>query len=442
MADCQSSARYSYPRDLALFVHERWNTVHPTIDTGLLPDVATLEEFFSACYHASVLREEDRPVTFRATLAPPELFAVEARPPDCVQRIDFARPLPFHPDELQRLAVATDPQRTLIGVHTDRAAESGLSIWGLIHSGTRWLRDIQGGRRAAAPLPPVPVVHVHAPGNVEVYKAYGLVGKLRGGCLSGTRVSLFESQWLPAQFSQIHEAVMKRHEVARQRARETWGEHWAPLDTTLPRRIGERMLKRVISVLRDARHGGMIIFIPEKAAASSSDDAHYLDCKYVFEEGRPSFQLPDLIVDILNRLTRLYGAPYPHVPRPVGWHEFEATTDEDLATLDETLFEIAHQIAGLASADGAVVLSNSHELLGFGAMISGRLPDVRSVARALDLEGARVAEEETANVGARHRSAYRLTDVLPGTLVVVVSQDGGVRFVSKRSGRVTFWEQD
>ena len=37
----------------------------------LLPDAATLADFFSACYHASLLREEERPVTFRAILAAP-----------------------------------------------------------------------------------------------------------------------------------------------------------------------------------------------------------------------------------------------------------------------------------------------------------------------------------------------------------------------------------
>ena len=53
-------------------------------------------------------------------------------------------------------------------------------------------------------------------------------------------------------------------------------------------------------------------------------------------------------------------------------------------------------------------MNKHNELLGFGAMISGRLPDVERVWRALDLEGEEVAEEGTGNVGARHRSAYRL----------------------------------
>jgi DNA integrity scanning protein DisA with diadenylate cyclase activity len=89
-----------------------------------------------------------------------------------------------------------------------------------------------------------------------------------------------------------------------------------------------------------------------------------------------------------------------------------------------------------------VVMSKQNELLGFGGMISGRLPAVTSVARALDLEGEKVAEEGTANVGARHRSAYRLAGALPGSVAVVISQDGGVRWVCQKGGRVTYWEQE
>jgi hypothetical protein len=69
-------------------------------------------------------------------------------------------------------------------------------------------------------------------------------------------------------------------------------------------------------------------------------------------------------------------------------------------------------------------MSKHNELLGFGGMVSGRLPDVERVGRALDLGGEKVAEEETGNLGARHRSAYRLADALPGSVAVVISQNG------------------
>ena len=92
------------------------------------------------------------------------------------------------------------------------------------------------------------------------------------------------------------------------------------------------------------------------------------------------------------------------------------------------------------AVDGAVVMGKNNELLGFGGMISGRLPDVESVASA----------------GPRRRGGRRRGDrergcspplgisagALPGSVAVVISQDGGVRFICHKGGRVTYWEQE
>ena len=434
---------YSYPGDLARFVQDRWTDVpKPPGGSDPLPDAAALEGFFAACYQASMLREEERPVIFRAILAEPEHFAPEGRPPEGLQRLAFPRSLPFDPRELRRLSVVADPQRTLIGVRPDE--EGNVRIWGLINSGTRWLRDVQGGRRAGAPLPPAPVVHVGAPGSMEAYKGHELVGKLQEGRLSGSRMDPFESDWLPGQFSRLLEEFVERHEAARNRARDLSGERWALLEPTLRHRITRRMMRRVVSVLRDARHGGTVIFVPSENAGGLSREDPYIDLRYAFADDRARLSFPNLVVDILNRLAQLYGSGADHEQEPaaVGWEEFEATTDDEIETLDEALFDVAHLIAGLAAADGAVVMSKHNELLGFGGMVCGRLAAVKGVARALDLEGEKVVEEETANVGARHRSAYRLAGALPGSVVVVISQDGGVRWVCLKGGRVTYWEQE
>jgi hypothetical protein len=203
------------------------------------------------------------------------------------------------------------------------------------------------------------------------------------------------------------------------------------------------MMRRVISVLRDARHGGTVIFVPTEGVGEPSDEDPYIDLRFRFADGAARRSFPDLVVDILNRLAQLHGtANHEQEPGVVGWEEFEATTDDEIETLDEALFDVAHLITGLAAADGAVVMSGHNELFGFGGMVSGRLRDVESVWRALDLEGEEAVEEGTGDVGARHRSAYRLAVALPGSVAVVISQDGGVRWVCQKGGRVTYWEQE
>ena len=64
-----------------------------------------------------------------------------------------------------------------------------------------------------------------------------------------------------------------------------------------------------------------------------------------------------------------------------------------------------------------------------------------TVRRALDLEGNEGEEEFTESVGTRHRSAYRLSLAIPEAVAIVISQDGGVRFVKNRNGIVTYWDQ-
>jgi hypothetical protein len=188
---------------------------------------------------------------------------------------------------------------------------------------------------------------------------------------------------------------------------------------------------------------GTVIFVPSENNEGPAGEHPYIDIRYPFADERARSAFPDLVVDILNRLSELHGAAdHEQEPKAVGWEEFERATDDEIETLDEALFETAHLIAGLAAADGAVVMSKHNELLGFGGMISGRLPDVESVGRALDLEGEKVVAEGTGNVGARHRSAYRLAGALPGSVAVVISQDGGVRWVCQKGGCVTYWEQE
>jgi hypothetical protein len=428
------TSEYAYPPDLARFVQERWASSAATGSASVAPEFVKLKLLFSACYQASLLREEERPVTFRAILAPPELFSPDGMPPEQLQRLALAESLVLEASELRRLSVAADTQRTLIGVHED--AHGALRIWGIINSGVRWLRDTHGGRRAGAPLPDVPVVHVDAPGSLAVYRGQELVAGLRSGRLWGTRTDPFVSAWLPERFTDFREGLVALHEAARNRSDATW----APLAPDLPRMISQRVLKRVISLLREARHGGAIIFVPIECADPSGAET-YIDLKYRFEAPPTQRSFQHLVVSILNRLAQIYGAG----PRPndqVGWREFETTPDDELATLDEALFESAHLIAGLAAADGAVVLTKLHDLLGFGGMITGRLPAIRSVAKARDLNAESTVDEPVEKVGARHRSAYRLVAALPGAVVIVVSQDGGVRFVAQKDGRVTYWELD
>ena len=407
--------------------------------TTSLPEVGVLEELLSVCYQASLMSEEERPVSFRLMLADPGRFPPEKGPPDSLQSLEFGERLPFTEDEIRRLSPAAEFHRSLIGVE---CAENGeLQIWGLLQSGPGWVKASQGGRGGHPPLPDCPVVHVPSPGTVEVYCGEEPVARLEGGELSDFRLDAFASKWLLESFSSIREELDELHARAREQARSRQ-ESWAPLKPDLARLIGQHTTRRVISVMRAAHHGGTVLLVPPELTDELSEENPYVSLKYPFPPGDSRRRFRSLLVGVMNRLAEVHGrGDAPYYPRSVGWEEYSASTDPVIATLEEAIFEVAHLIAALSSVDGAVVMTKRFELLGFGAEISGGLTEVETVGRALDLEGEWMAWEPTRSVGTRHRSAYRLAGAIPGAVAIVISQDGGARFVFRKDGTVTYWEQ-
>ncbi|MCW2927038.1 MAG: hypothetical protein JWM86_1006 [Thermoleophilia bacterium] len=418
---------YAHPRELTEFALERWPCAQPA--------EGQLERLYATCYQASLLSEEGRPITFRAILADPEVFDADGGPPHSFHRLDLQRPIRFEPRELRRLSAAADYRRTLIGVQAD--GDGVLHIWGLVDQGVRWLHDVVGGRGGGPALPSVPIVHVVAPGSLEARCGSALVARLESGRLSGTRFDVFDATWLHDDFLPLQDAVNRRHELARDAA-EARGEQWARPEHGIARLIGEQMVKRVVALIRQGRHGGTLLFVPDEATVGG-DANGFLDIKYPFADTSARRRFFDLLADILDAVAEIRGGDGGGV---YSWADFQATVDERLAALDEAWFELANLIAGLASVDGAVVLGRHMEIVGFGAEILGQLPPVRSVHRALDLDANSVSEEPAASEGTRHRSAYRLASALPGALAIVVSQDGGARFVKDRDGAVTIWDHE
>jgi DisA bacterial checkpoint controller nucleotide-binding len=425
------ATHYAYPADLARVVCERWDEER----AGPLPDEGTVEALISACYQASLLREEERAVTFRVILCDPERLPPNEGPPDGIHRLEFPELRRFDIQELRRLSPAADYYRSLIGICVSE--EGALKIWGLVHSGPRWLREGQGGRDAPPPLPRALVLRVHGTGRIAVDLGQKTLCKLDEGRISDVSMDVFRSRWLPDSFAPVRQELAEIHEGLRDQARKK-GQVWARLDNDITRVIGQHTIKRITSAVRDSHHGGTLVIVPPDLADDIME-GHYVSLKYGFVDAEPRRRFRTLIVDVMSELALSHaGTP---ARDPVGWDDYEASSDAALSLLDEAIFEVAHLIVGLTAVDGAVVMTQRFEMLGFGGEISGDLPAAETVARALDLEADETIEEPTDGVGTRHRSAYRLCKALGNVIAVVISQDGNVRFIKRKNGAVTYWDQ-
>jgi len=425
----------AYPHDLAHVVRARWHAIEAAsiAEAVPLPEPRVLEHVLSVCYQASLLREEGRSITFRLALSGPEAFAVAGGPPASLHRLLFTRWRPLDEHELRGLAPAAGFQSSLIGAQLDDDGRA--QIWGLIHSGPRWLQSVRGGREIRQVIPPVLMIAVTGPGRVLVSKGAATIAELSSGILGGPGMDVLLARWMSDIFAHVRDAQSAAHLAARPQS----ATGWAQVDPTFGPLLTQHVLRRILATIRGAQHGGTLILLPPHHAADVLTSDRHLSLKYTFRDEEPRRRILTLTVEIINELAGLHGASTGE--SAVHWPEYEESSAPQLAALDEALFEVAHLVAALADVDGAVVMTSSLELLGFGGEIAGNLPEVATVARALDLEATQREWVRTDRVGTRHRSAYRLCQALRDAVAVVISQDGGLRFVRWHDDAVTYWDQ-
>jgi hypothetical protein len=355
-----------------------------------------------------------------------------------LHRLVFAEPRPCSAHELRRLSPAATYHRGLIGVAEH--AERGPQIWGVVHSGPRWLQEAQGGRDIAPPLPQALVIRVMGPGRLSVSQGANQLCAVDNTRAAATAplFNVFSANWLFERFAEVRGELLELHF----RDREARGQLWAPLDENLSRLLAQQVMKRLIATVQSAGHGGTLLIVPPQCAESFLGANTNIRLKYRFADEEPRRRFRTLMLRLMNTLADIGGQQSVSDPPVVAWHHYEQAHERRLSNLDEAVFEMAHLIASFAAVDGAVVLTKRMELLGFGAEIGGSLLDVSDVARAVDVEGQQFEIEPTTDVGTRHRSAYRLCHAVQDALAIVISQDGEVRFVACKDGRVMYWVHD
>jgi hypothetical protein len=405
----------SYPKDLAARVRVTW-----PVDARPLP--RRLDALLDAAYHASFLRDEERPVTFRMLLVAPGEVPAAGGPPDSLMPLPFEAPRGFDEHELRRLSPAASFHRALIGIDE---VDGVLQTWGLVQSGPRWLQAARGGRAVEPPMPASLVVRVVRPGHVVVACGSKRVAELRGGRLSDFALDVFQSKWLPELFR------ADRVAWATEDSASLGGQVSAATALALTRLAAQQMIKRIIATMQAAHHGGTLVMGPPECVTE-----RFVRTKYPFLDMPSRRRFRTLVTGIVATLAERAAQTGGHLD--VDFYRLD--TDPRIAEFDEALFEMSHLIASLANVDGAVVLTKRLEIMGFGAEIGGALPPIYQVRRALDLEADAFVTEVVDVVGTRHRSAYRFCAAVPSALAVVVSQDGGVRFVNCHRDAVTYWD--
>jgi hypothetical protein len=97
-------------------------------------------------------------------------------------------------------------------------------------------------------------------------------------------------------------------------------------------------------------------------------------------------------------------------------------------------------VSSLSRVDGLVLLSGGLALRGFGVEIRSK-KEIGAVHLARDPGALSTTPTDPKIYGTRHRSMMRYCAAHPGSVGIVVSQDGDVRAITRVGNKVVMWDQ-
>ncbi len=425
--------KHAYPNDLSEEILRLWPSFLERGGFGGVTNRETLEYLISTCYQVSMMTEELRSQRFRVILCDPSCFPADLGPPHGFLRLIFGEPRAFHEYELIKLSPASEFESTLIGVRHIPA--EGLQIWGLVNSGTRWTQEFRGGSKEITPMPDYLVLEVTGPGCIRACRVLSILAQLSGGRINLPRTNVLQSRWVALRTASFRNDIVEKHLAGRPDPDKVR----ATVSQNLILSLYEQVIKRMISSITNMKRGGTIVIFPRELIQTIYNANQYIFIKYLFREEDPLRRLRSLIVGIMNELAKTCGSA-GDAARVVGWNDYVASNRETLLELDEALFEYARFVANLTAVDGAVVLAQGLDLIGFGGVIKGAFSKEDTIARAMDAEGEERVYERAEGVGTRHLAAYHLCREVQEAVAIVMSQDGNTRLVKWMNGFVTYWD--
>jgi hypothetical protein len=130
-----------------------------------------------------------------------------------------------------------------------------------------------------------------------------MIASLNNGKIGCPSFDLFSAPWFAESFASTRSELWEMHEAARGRAKKPW----ATLDPKFARFIAQQGTRRIISLIRNSRHGGMLVYLPTEMGRDISATNRHISLKYRFREEEPRQRFYTLILRIMNTFAELHG---------------------------------------------------------------------------------------------------------------------------------------
>ncbi|WP_157985330.1 putative sensor domain DACNV-containing protein [Lentzea terrae] len=431
-----------YPAALAVQVRKSWRKSFFRADKAVpLPDKNTLNKLLDVAFQASLTYDERRPTRFQVIFVDSTYMDRRSDHHNYLtpirKSVKFGACLPFDAAHVRRLAPATDPSQTMIGVerHSEEDGVDSLRIWGLLDVGSSWVNFMRHEKSGGSPPPNALTITSNEPGHIAVSHGGDVVATLRAGeiILPGGD-ALYAGpigEFLDPARSSCYSAVCDRLGI----------ERFSETDDGWPRRCYTIVLERILLGMESRGHGGTLLMIPHEW----NDVAHpwntVVSTKYRISDDR----IWQIMIDDLVLHKEYFGA------NSNLWNSKENIRVSDYRNVkvlsskrdgvSEVMGDAIRFAASLCGVDGAIVMTDRFEIVGFGAEVTASAPVMRTISICDDAEGRSAHSVSVESFGTRHRAAFRFAWSLPQVIAFVASEDGGIRAVRRVGDGVLTWPE-
>lgn len=416
-----------YPSHLAKLVAARLRDEH-----GNAPPEVVLTRLLETLYFASLKTDEGRPTLCTVNYVDPDERQNESAPrgpADCWSHVPFDRPLPFDVRTLTKLARAADPAVSSLAVFRDK--KNKLFIWGLVDQEDRHSDYITLDSTTSPERPGLFQATITGAGNISVYQNDALIGSLEQNTLVEEYHDVLWS-------GPVHDLL-----VGYLRS------YLADVGLKTPEHVsaseleGELLMRwlnsicRILMSIQHYRHGGGLLITPQMTLDG-------LNVKYTIRYDRLLKSLHSMVENQFLALPPGLAAPQApdhaqHV-LPYALRD-EGDVQRELGEHKNEVLGAIRFIASLSCVDGFVLLDRQMVVYGFGVEVrtDNLLSDIH-VARDSHADRKLLRQAELTQYGTRHRAMMRYCYDKPGSLGLVVSQDGDIRAMTRIADMLVLWE--
>lgn len=419
------------PRDLALHVLEKLK--HSKLPLPV-PPLGVLEELFECLFFTSMRTEESDLIKLTVTLIDPA--NPDPRPPrnpvaERWSSTPFDKPMDLSIKTLTKLSKASDPSSTSLAVYYDEQGK--LFIWGMIDQAIHYQSFLNYESESGSEQPGLFQVSISDIGTLNVLFDYELLATLKQNVLVPRYLDVFTigpvSKILKANAAHLKEDLTAF--LAEHHPEESFGE-WESFINGIWIQTLSRLLLRV----QNYHHGGAILI---------TDDNQEIDVKYRIRYDRLKKAITNYAKESINSyVSESVIDDHLAAGKKVIAKDFYIEESRALVCKKEIADEIKGAVSFLASqtcVDGVLLFDRDMVSKGFGGVLKARkMPKKIFISPTATATPKSLIPTDPTHFGTRHRSMIAYCWNHPGSLGLVISQDGDIRAFYRIDEKLIMWE--